>query len=75
MRGNNIFEFSCCTSRGKSEGILSMWVPNAFQKERVVCTENMVIFEGKWDRNNFKCSMVNVYASQDPIKNRNFGTL
>lgn len=43
-------------------GILSIWDPNVFVKNSVVCTNHVVIVSGVWVPFHIHCYMVNVYA-------------
>lgn len=43
MLGNSSFNFACSIATGNSGSILSVWDPNVLKKERVLCTENVVL--------------------------------
>ncbi|XP_071739653.1 uncharacterized protein [Rutidosis leptorrhynchoides] len=62
--GNSQFDYAVSLSRGFSGGIVSIWDPNAFIKDRIWCDDNFVIVKGKWVREDMNVFMVNVYASQ-----------
>lgn len=72
MLGNSSFDFACSTARGNSGGILFVWDHNVLKKERVLCTENVVIVEGCWIRKNIKFTMINMHAPQHSRKNMIF---
>ncbi|XP_071694564.1 uncharacterized protein [Rutidosis leptorrhynchoides] len=62
--GNYAFDFACSLSRGRSGGILSVWDPNYFVKERILCDDNFVIVKGKWVNVNDSVYMLNIYGLQ-----------
>nr|KAJ0210828.1 hypothetical protein LSAT_V11C400171530 [Lactuca sativa] len=70
MWGNCSFHYAFSTARGRSKGILSIWDPNIFKKNSIVCSSNVVIVRGFWVPFNMECCMVNVYAPQDIIEKR-----
>ncbi|GJS38952.1 RNA-directed DNA polymerase, eukaryota, reverse transcriptase zinc-binding domain protein [Tanacetum coccineum] len=53
---------------GRSDGLVSVWDPNAFTKLIVFPSENLLIVEGNWISTHMHCYMVNVYAPQDDKK-------
>ncbi|XP_071718279.1 uncharacterized protein [Rutidosis leptorrhynchoides] len=66
--GNNQFDYAITLSRGSTGGIISLWDPNAFIKDRIWYDDNYVIVKGRWVRENMKVFMVNVYAPQPVSK-------
>nr|GEY64785.1 RNA-directed DNA polymerase, eukaryota, reverse transcriptase zinc-binding domain protein [Tanacetum cinerariifolium] len=55
-------------AKGRSGGIQSVWDPQSFIHVRSVHMDAMLIVEGEWILNHFKCYMVNIYAPQDDRK-------
>ncbi|PWA62359.1 RNA-directed DNA polymerase, eukaryota [Artemisia annua] len=71
MWGNYSFDFACSMARGRSGGLISMWDPNAFIKERIWCDESYIIVKGRWTNSVGLCFMVNIYGPQDNEAKRN----
>ncbi|PWA52820.1 RNA-directed DNA polymerase, eukaryota [Artemisia annua] len=71
MWGNYSFDFACSMARGRSGGLISMWDPNAFIKERIWCDESYIIVKGRWTNSVGLCYMVNIYGPQDNEAKRN----
>ena len=63
--GNSRFEFQQADARGNSGGILVIWEPSMFIKEKVFVHENYVAVLGVWVGKNVKALMVSVYFPQE----------
>ena len=70
LRGNFNFDFAVANARGLSGGLVSLWDPAAFLKEKITCTDNMIIVEGQWVYSKLHCFMINVYAPQSDVEKR-----
>nr|GEU81583.1 RNA-directed DNA polymerase, eukaryota, reverse transcriptase zinc-binding domain protein [Tanacetum cinerariifolium] len=68
MRGNFNFDYACSMDRGRSGGLITMWDPNVFTKNRIWCNDNYVIVEGKWKNSVDDYFLINVYGQQQPEK-------
>ncbi|GKE19644.1 RNA-directed DNA polymerase, eukaryota, reverse transcriptase zinc-binding domain protein [Tanacetum coccineum] len=64
MWGNFNFDYACSMARGRSGGIITMWDPNVFTKNRIWCNDNYVIVEGKWKNSVEDYFLINVYGPQ-----------
>ncbi|XP_071732730.1 uncharacterized protein [Rutidosis leptorrhynchoides] len=62
MWGNYSIDYACSLSRGMSGGIVSIWDPSFFVKDRVWSDENYVIVKGKWVGSDVDYFMINVYG-------------
>ncbi|XP_071700101.1 uncharacterized protein [Rutidosis leptorrhynchoides] len=65
MWGNYKFDYASCLSRGMSGGLLSIWDPIYFKKDRLWCDSNFLVIRGKWYNSANQVYMLNVYAPQD----------
>ncbi|PWA84232.1 hypothetical protein CTI12_AA161030 [Artemisia annua] len=43
MWGNYVFDYACSLSRGRSGGLISIWDPNVFAKDRIWCDDRYII--------------------------------
>ncbi|XP_071708700.1 uncharacterized protein [Rutidosis leptorrhynchoides] len=62
--GNYTFDYAVSLSRGFSGGIISMWDPIFFVKERIWCDDNFIIVKGKWVNLTSTFFMINIYGPQ-----------
>ncbi|KAK8701237.1 hypothetical protein V6N13_019627 [Hibiscus sabdariffa] len=46
----------------KSSGLLIIWDKIAFEEENVEVFRNFILLEGKWIREDLRCTILNVYA-------------
>ncbi|XP_071714939.1 uncharacterized protein [Rutidosis leptorrhynchoides] len=65
MWGNMTFDFACSLSRGRSGGIVSIWDPSFFCRERIWCDDHYVIVKGRVSGLVDPFFLVNVYGPQD----------
>ncbi|XP_071694999.1 uncharacterized protein [Rutidosis leptorrhynchoides] len=71
MWGNFHFDYALSLARGYSGGIISMWDPNVFVKERIWSDINYVFVKGRWIREDLVVYKVNIYAPQSRIDKPN----
>ncbi|PWA62538.1 RNA-directed DNA polymerase, eukaryota, Reverse transcriptase zinc-binding domain protein [Artemisia annua] len=62
MWGNFKFDYACSMARGRSGGLITMWDPSVFTKNRIWCNDNYVIVEGKWKNSVDDYFLINVYG-------------
>ncbi|XP_071739580.1 uncharacterized protein [Rutidosis leptorrhynchoides] len=72
MWGNYVFDYAVSLSRGRSGGLISIWDPNFFKKERIWSDDNFLIIKGKWVSSNASFFMVNIYGPNDAPSKRTF---
>lgn len=64
MWENFKFDYACSMARGRSGGLVTMWDPSFFIKNRIWCNDNYVIVEGKWMNSVDDYFLINVYGPQ-----------
>ncbi|PWA79807.1 RNA-directed DNA polymerase, eukaryota [Artemisia annua] len=64
MWGNFSFDYACSSARGRSGGLVTLWDPNVFVKNRFWCGDNYIIVEGKWMNSVENYYLINVYGPQ-----------
>ncbi|PWA70897.1 RNA-directed DNA polymerase, eukaryota, Reverse transcriptase zinc-binding domain protein [Artemisia annua] len=64
MWGNFKFDYACSMARGRSGGLVTMWDPSVFVKNRIWCSDNFIIVEGKWMNSVDDYYIINVYGPQ-----------
>ncbi|GJR73282.1 RNA-directed DNA polymerase, eukaryota, reverse transcriptase zinc-binding domain protein [Tanacetum coccineum] len=67
MWGNYNFDFACSMARGRSGGLISMWDPNSFIKDDILCDDAFIIVKGHWRNTIGDCYMINIYGPQDSL--------
>ncbi|GKD31485.1 RNA-directed DNA polymerase, eukaryota, reverse transcriptase zinc-binding domain protein, partial [Tanacetum coccineum] len=67
MWGNYSFNYACSLARGRSDGLISMWDPNLFVKEHILCDEAFIIVKGRWRNKIGDCYMISLYGPHDPL--------
>ncbi|GJV89970.1 RNA-directed DNA polymerase, eukaryota, reverse transcriptase zinc-binding domain protein [Tanacetum coccineum] len=67
MWGNYNFDFACSMACGRSGGLISMWDPNSFIKDDILCDDAFIIVKGHWRNTVGDCYMINIYGPQDSL--------
>ncbi|GJR82539.1 hypothetical protein Tco_0153324 [Tanacetum coccineum] len=67
MWGNYNFDFACSMAHGRSGGLISMWDPNSFIKDDILCDDAFIIVKGHWRNTVGDCYMINIYGPQDSL--------
>lgn len=63
--GNNCFDYASSMSRGYSGGILCIWNPQLFVKNRIISHDHFMVIKGVWKHGNVSLQFIVVYAPQD----------
>nr|GEZ45442.1 RNA-directed DNA polymerase, eukaryota [Tanacetum cinerariifolium] len=64
LLGNYSFEYMLSGALGNSGGILYVWDPNSFGKDRHIISDNFVAIYGTWKPTRSKILLISVYAPQ-----------
>ncbi|GJZ86898.1 RNA-directed DNA polymerase, eukaryota [Tanacetum coccineum] len=68
--GNSSFDYALNSSLGNSRGILCVWEPTLFVKDKVTSSDNFLVVMGTWVPSSSKLLIISVYAPQDLTKKR-----
>nr|GEW37404.1 RNA-directed DNA polymerase, eukaryota, reverse transcriptase zinc-binding domain protein [Tanacetum cinerariifolium] len=67
MRGNYNFNFACSMARGRSGGLISIWVSNSFVKDDIWSDDAFIIVKGHWRNTVGDCYMIKIYGPQHSL--------
>ncbi|XP_071705051.1 uncharacterized protein [Rutidosis leptorrhynchoides] len=68
--GNSSFDVATSSARGRSGGLLTIWDPSCFHKNRVLSFNNVLIVDGHLSGSSSPCYILNVYAPQERVAKR-----
>nr|GEU84055.1 putative RNA-directed DNA polymerase, eukaryota, reverse transcriptase zinc-binding domain protein [Tanacetum cinerariifolium] len=68
--GNLAFDFVHRAAVGNLGGVLCMWDPNSFHKERATKSDSFIMVRGEWCLTGQKFLLIAVYAPQDAREKR-----